>query len=153
MTYMLIIIRTVLFLFFMSPSVALAEGPISDIVLADFEDGILCSQCGDNLGYRTRDASFGSLIDEGAEGSAYSARFMFDSRNVDLYFQGNVRRKFLATGAEHYQERGHNALSFWIKVPENSAQASVRSCQTKTPIGRRYTQISADKSELKQKLV
>ena len=117
---MLIIIRTVLFLFFMTPSVALAEGPISDIVLADFEDGILCSQCGDNLGYRTRDASFGSLIDEGAEGSAYSARFMFDSRNVDLYFQGNVRRKFLATGAEHYQERGHNALSFWIKVPENS---------------------------------
>ena len=106
--------------FLLLHSLHASASSISDIILADFEDGIPCSQCGDNLGYRSRDASSASILADGAAGTGHSARFQFDRQNIDLYFQGNVRRKFLATGSQEYLERGHNALSFWIKVPDNS---------------------------------
>src|SRR6056297_3625429 len=106
------------FLFLHLPHASAAS--IQDIILADFEEDIPCSQCGDNLGYRSKDVSSATLVADGAAGTGHSARFLFDSPNIDLYFQGNVRRKFLATGSQEYRERGHNALSFWIKVPDKS---------------------------------
>ena len=93
---------------------------VRDIVLADFESKIPCSECGDNLGYRRRDAARGELVKGGADGTAQSAVFSFDRNNVDLYFQGDVRRKYLATGTAEYVDLSHNALSFWVKIPEDS---------------------------------
>lgn len=100
--------------------IASAEEQIRPITLVDFEDYIPCSQCGDNLGYRKSDVAMAARIADGAASSNYSARFLFNAQQRDLYFQGDVRRKFLATGSDEYLERGHNALSFWVKVPGDS---------------------------------
>ena len=96
------------------------ENANPDIVLADFKQGIPCSQCGDNLGYRSRDVAQGELVQDGAAGTLQSARFHFDGQEIDLYYQGDVRRKYLSTGTPEYVEQGHNALSFWVKIPEGS---------------------------------
>ncbi len=113
-------ISLLLFWFFSFATFTAADEQVPPVVLADFEDYIPCSQCGDNLGYRKNDTALAARIPDGALGSNYSAQFMFNAQQRDLYFQGNVRRKLLATGSAEYLERGPNALSFWVKVPADS---------------------------------
>lgn len=90
------------------------------IVLADFEHGIPCSEQGDQAGFRQRDKARGVIISDGAGGSSKSALFRMGPGENDLFFQGDVRRKYLATKSERYTENGPNTLSFWIKVPHGS---------------------------------
>ena len=120
-----IILSTLLLLVFFvfAPSTTFSatdNETVTDIVLANFETKIPCSECGDGLGYRRRDLARGQLVEGGAEGTAQSAVFSFDGKNIDLYYQGDVRRKYLATGTPEYVELPHNALSFWVKIPEDS---------------------------------
>jgi hypothetical protein len=90
-------------------------------MLADFEQGIPCSEQGDHAGFRKRDKARGTIIPDGADGSRKSAVFrMGPEDNDSLFFQSDVRRKYLATGSERYDENGPNTLSFWIKVPRGS---------------------------------
>lgn len=96
-------------------------------VLADFEKGIPCSECGDTAGFRKRDVMRASLVNDGAEGTKQSAVFKLtpSDKNMpvqsDLFFQGIVRRIYLATKNSFYDENGPNALSFWIKLNPGSA--------------------------------
>jgi len=91
-----------------------------EATLAAFEDGIPCSDQHDPVGFRKADKDRGRVVDGGAAGTAKSAVFRFDSNNIDLYLQGNVRRKYLLTGSEKYVADGPNLLTFWVKLPPDS---------------------------------
>lgn len=91
-----------------------------EATLAAFEDGIPCSDQHDPVGFRKQDKDRGRVVDGGAAGTAKSAAFRFDTGNIDIYLQGNVRRRYLLTGSEKYVADGPNLLTFWVKLPPDS---------------------------------
>jgi hypothetical protein len=99
---------------------------LKEVVLTHFENGIPCSECGDIIGFRKLDVRRASIVNGGAERSAKSAVFKFipDGNKTpemrDLFFQGKLRRMYLETKRAEYDENGPNALSFWIKLKNNS---------------------------------
>ncbi len=103
-----------------------AHAKTKEVMLADFEIGIPCSETGDMLGFRRTDRVRGTIVNDGAEGTKSSALFRIqvpeESTPVrnDLFFQGKVRRMYLATGSPEYRENGLNALSFWIRLKDDS---------------------------------
>jgi hypothetical protein len=97
-----------------------ADAVSKEVTLADFEGHIPCSSDHDSLGFRKRDKDRGRIVNEGAAGTAMSAVFRFDSKNIDIFFQGNVRRKYLFTATDEYIDGGPNLLSFWVKLPSDS---------------------------------
>jgi hypothetical protein len=93
----------------------------SPVVLADFETNIPCSDLGDPVGFRLPDFYRDMLADIGAEGTGHSAKFRLEpGKNNDLFFQGSVRRRYLATKNERYVRNGANVFSMWINLPEHS---------------------------------
>lgn len=108
-----------------SPVFTDADQPRKEIVLADFENGIPCSEEGDIIGFRKKEKIRATIVEEGAEGSRRSATFIITPQNGvpearDLFFQGVVRRMYLPTKSTKYDENGPNALSFWIKLKPDS---------------------------------
>src|SRR3989338_9022070 len=108
-----------------SPVFTDADQPRKEIVLADFENGIPCSEEGDIIGFRKKEKIRATIVEEGAEGSRRSATFIISPQNGvpearDLFFQGVVRRMYLPTKSTRYDENGPNALSFWIKLKPDS---------------------------------
>jgi len=103
-------------------AIAIAE----EVILADFEFGIPCSETSNVVGFRKADRVRGTLVDEGAEGTKSSGLFTIQvpeestPEKNDLFFQGKVRRMYLATRRPEYREEGPNALSFWIKPQSDS---------------------------------
>lgn len=93
----------------------------NEIVLADFENGIPCSECSDLIGFRRVDKGWADRILDGAEGSRGSMSVILSPRKKDLFFQGKVRRMYLATRSPLYDSKGPNALSFSMKLPEKSS--------------------------------
>lgn len=97
-----------------------------EIILADFEHSIPCSDEEDTIGFRKKDKLRAVTVEGGTEGSKRSMVFRLspldknESENKDLFFQGKVRRMYLATKSVHYAEDGPNALSFWIKLKPDS---------------------------------
>lgn len=91
-----------------------------DIVLADFEKIIPCSHEGDGIGFRKQDKARCTIVEDGAEGTKKSAVFKIGPKYRDIYFQGDVRRKYLATRSTKYIEDGPNALCFWVRLPPDS---------------------------------
>jgi hypothetical protein len=94
---------------------------IKKVTLVDFENGIPCSNQSEIVGFRKVDCDRGRIAKEGAAGTANSAIFQFDPSNIDIFLQGNVRRKYLFTRTEQYVSSGPNLLSFWVKLPVDSA--------------------------------
>jgi hypothetical protein len=100
--------------------------PQKEIVLADFESVIPCSDERDTIGFRKKDKMRVVTVEEGAEGSKKSAVFTLlghegDSPEIkDLFFQGKVRRMYLSTKSARYEENGLNAFSFWMKLKSDS---------------------------------
>ncbi len=98
-----------------------------EAVLTDFESGIPCSECGDKEGFRRHDIKRAFLVNDGAEGSTKSAAFRLHSdtgdtpESKDFFFQGRLRRMYLATSSAVYDETGPNAMSFWIRLNQGSA--------------------------------
>ena len=92
-----------------------------EVVLADFEKSIPCSDHGDLIGFRRVDKGGAKRVSDGAEGSLGSMSVTLSPRKKDLFFQGKVRRMYLATKSSHYDSEGPNAFSFWIKLPQESA--------------------------------
>jgi hypothetical protein len=115
------VLVTLLFLF-----AAHEPAKAREVMLADFEFGIPSSETSDPVGFRKSDRVRGTRVDEGAEGTKSSALFKIQvpeksiSEKNDLFFQGKVRRMYLATGSPEYKEKGPNALSFWIKPESDS---------------------------------
>ncbi len=99
---------------------AAKDTSFKDVILAGFEDGIPCSDQQDPTGFRKQDKDRGRVVDGGAAGTAKSAVFRYDSNNIDVYLQGNVRRKYLLTGSEKYVADGPNLLTFWVNLPSDS---------------------------------
>lgn len=97
-----------------------------EVVLADFEDRIPCSDCGDSVGFRRMDWGLAKRVMDGTENSLASMCTIIGPQNKDLFLQGHVRRMYLSTKSEEYIPEGPNALSFWIKIPENSKLISGR---------------------------
>ena len=101
-----------------------------EVILADFENGIPCSEEGDIVGFRRNDRMRAVTVESGAENSKISALFkLLPEKNdtpeiMDLFFQGKVRRMYLATKNTKYDENGPNALSFWIKLKHKSVLIS-----------------------------
>jgi len=102
----------------------IAPGPKNsqhqEIMLVDFERGIPCSHDGDIVGFRKQDKAKCDIVQGGAEGSKKSAVFRIGPTYRDIYFQGDVRRKYLATKNTKYIEKGPNALCFWVKLHPDS---------------------------------
>lgn len=100
--------------------------PQKEIVLADFESVIPCSDERDTIGFRKKDKMRVVTVEEGAEESKKSAVFTLlghegDSPEIkDLFFQGKVRRMYLSTKSTRYDKNGPNALSFWVKLKPDS---------------------------------
>jgi len=92
----------------------------SDVILADFEKPIPCSDCGDAIGFRKQDVERFVILPDGTEDSKKSASVLLTPKAKSIYFQGKVRRMYLATGSPEYDPNGPNAISFWIKIPEGS---------------------------------
>ncbi len=95
-----------------------------EAVLADFERDIPCSDNGDIVGFRKSDRMRATTIKDGAEGTEWSAEFKMLPSEKDIFFQGKVRRLYLATKNTKYDENGPNALSFWIKIKPDSSLIS-----------------------------
>ena len=91
-----------------------------EIVLVDFERGIPCSHEGDTVGFRRQDRLRCRIVEGGAEQSEKSGVFKIGPEYKDIFFQGDVRRKYLATKSEKYIENGPNTLCFWVKLPSDS---------------------------------
>jgi hypothetical protein len=126
-----IIVLASLLLFFFNTLIVYAEK--EEIILADFEISIPSSDDGDPIGFRERDRVRSEIVNDGAEGTKQSAAFKVkssqnrSSAENDFFFQGKVRRMYLATRSRSYQENAPNALSFWIKLqPESSLLAKNR---------------------------
>jgi hypothetical protein len=121
------IVKTVLIIafFFLVCSDQLYAGN-KEVILADFEDSIPCSDARDSIGFRKKDTERAVIAQEGAEGSRRSVVFKLsphdknDPATRDLFFQGKVRRMYLATKRAEYDERGPNALSFYMKLKSDS---------------------------------
>ncbi len=96
------------------------DNGFSEVVLADFEKLIPCSDDGDGVGFRRHDKERGRIVEGGAEGSGRSCVFKVGTDSDSIFFQGSVRRKYLATRSTKYLQKGPNALSFWIKIPLGS---------------------------------
>jgi hypothetical protein len=115
-----------LILFFTSTLFCSPSAPGREAILADFENGVPCSECGDKAGFRRQDIRRAILVNDGAEGSTKSAAFRLrpDTGDTpvreDLFFQGRLRRMYLDTNSAVYDEMGPNALSFWIKLNPGS---------------------------------
>jgi hypothetical protein len=115
-----------LILFAILFSFEILSASLKEVVLTNFENGVPCSECGDPVGFRKLDVRRASIVNGGAEGSAKSALFKFtpDGNKTpemrDLFFQGKVRRMYLATNRAEYDEHGPNALSFCMKVKNGS---------------------------------
>ena len=98
----------------------------NEVILEDFEVGMKCSEEGDIVGFRKKDRMRAITVEEGTEGTKRSALFRLlpsekdSSVQKDLFFQGKVRRMYLATKSTEYDENGPNALSFWIKLKPDS---------------------------------
>ena len=96
------------------------------MVLSDFEVNVPCSDDGDIIGFRKKDKMRAETVQDGAEGTKQSAVFKLapSDKNMpvqsDLFFQGMVRRMYLATKNSIYDENGPNAFSFWIKLKPNN---------------------------------
>lgn len=95
-----------------------------EIILADFELGIQCSEEGDIIGFRKKDRMRAITVKEGTEGTKTSVLFKLLPSEKDLFFQGKVRRMYLATKRTEYDENGPNALSFWVKLKPDSSLIS-----------------------------
>ena len=91
-----------------------------EITLVDFERGIPCSHEGDTIGFRRQDRLRCRVVEGGAEGSGKSGVFKIGPKYKDIFLQGDVRRKYLATKSAKYIENGPNVLSFWVKLPPDS---------------------------------
>jgi len=97
-----------------------------EIILADFETRVPCSDAGNTIGFREKDWLRATTVEGGAEGTTKSSLFKIrPSRNdtsveKDIFFQGKVRRLYLATRSTMYAEDGPNALSFWVKLKPDS---------------------------------
>ena len=91
-----------------------------EITLVDFERGIPCSHEGDTIGFRRQDRLRCRVVEGGAEGSGKSGVFKLSPEYKDIFLQGDVRRKYLATKGTEYIENGPNALSFWVKLSPDS---------------------------------
>lgn len=98
-----------------------------EVKLANFENGIPCSECVDTAGFRKHDVMRASIVNDGTEGSSKSAAFRLlpemgtMPEKKDFFFQGRLRRMYLATSSTLYDEKGPNAFSFWIKLNPGSA--------------------------------
>jgi len=90
-------------------------------MLVDFEKELPCSQAGDRLGFRKEDAEKSIRVEDGAAGSRWSMQTKLTPGKNDLFFQGKVRRMYLATKSPRYISVGPNALSFWLKAPKGSS--------------------------------
>jgi len=89
--------------------------------LASFESEIPSSDLGDPIGFRQPDFYRAKLADGGAEGTRKSVTFRLErGKDNDLFFQGSVRRRYLATRSERYLKNGPNVFSMWVKLPEES---------------------------------
>jgi hypothetical protein len=99
-----------------------AEEP--GVILADFEHHIPCSECGDPIGFRRVDVSRAERVPGGPGLSDSSMKVVLSPWEKDLFFQGRVRRMYLATQSVDYKPDGPNALSFWIRLPEESSLTS-----------------------------
>jgi hypothetical protein len=104
-----------------------AHTDAKEAMLVDFERGFIpCSEINNLIGFRKADKWRGSIVNDGAEGTETSALFTFQvpeeqsSVNKDLFFQGKVRRMYLATKRPVYEAGGLNALSFWVKLEPDS---------------------------------
>jgi hypothetical protein len=102
----------------------------SEVTLADFEMVIPCSEEGETVGFRKKDTMRAHIVQGGTEGTKKSALInllpsgkKFKGQK-DLFFQGSVRRMYLATNSTHYNKNGPNALSFWMKVNPDSTLIS-----------------------------
>ena len=91
-----------------------------EVMLADFENGIPCSECGDQKGFRKIDKKMAELVAEGARESRKSIQITITPLYRDLFYQGRVRRMYLSNGSDKYDPEGPNALSFWLKLPGSS---------------------------------
>jgi hypothetical protein len=97
-----------------------------EVTLADFEYEIPCSEQGDPLGFRKKDVMRAKIVPGGTEDTKKSALINLAPSGrkfkgqKDLFFQGSVRRMYLATKSTNYNEYGPNALSFWMKVNPDS---------------------------------
>jgi hypothetical protein len=102
------------------------EAEKKEVILADFETGVPCSDEGDIIGFRRKDKVRATIVKGGTEGSKKSVIFSLlpskskTSVQKDLFFQGKVRRMYLATKSTKYDENGPNAISFWIKLNPGS---------------------------------
>ena len=109
---------------------AAVKKPAGGIMLADFENGIPCSDEYDIIGFRKKDRIMADIVKGGTEQTGTSALFRLlpadrDSKSqTDIFFQGNVRRLYLATKSSEYDEKGPNALSFWIRLRPGSSLIS-----------------------------
>ena len=96
-----------------------------ETILEDFEHGLKSSEV-DSVGFRNKDIMRAVIAQEGTEGTHKSALFnLFPSRKkssveIDFFYQGSVRRMYLATKNSKYNEDGPNALSFWVKLKPDS---------------------------------
>jgi hypothetical protein len=107
------------FLFLASVSYLWAQP--GEVVLADFEKSIPCSEYRDLIGFRRVDKAGAKRVSDGAEGSLGSMSVILSPRKKDLFFQGKVRRMYLATRSPRYDSEGPNTLSFWVKLPKKSS--------------------------------
>jgi hypothetical protein len=100
--------------------------PNGEVILADFEKEIPCSEYGDTVGFRKKDLMRAEKVPGGTEGTKKSVLFILlpnrkkSNGQKDLFFQGNVRRMYLATKSPYYDGNGPNAFSFWMKVNPGS---------------------------------
>lgn len=126
MEKIIIVFYILLFLIFCARGITKSEASdkVKDeyynVILSDFENGIPCSHEGDSIGFRKVDKLRASVVQGGANRTAKGAIFKVSPGNKDIFFQGDVRRKYLLTKSEKYIEGGPNALSFWVKLPANS---------------------------------
>lgn len=101
-----------------------------EVVLADFEKSIPCSDSGDLIGFRWIDKAGARKVSGGAAGTLGSMSLTLSPRKKDLFFQGKVRRMYLATRSPRYDPKGPNALSFWVKLPKKSSLLGNRDRKT-----------------------
>jgi len=116
----LVIITIFVYTFLFVCGFNIAGSEQNEVILADFEYGIPSSHEGDSIGFRKRDRLKARLVEGGAEGSSKSAVFLLGPKHNDIFFQGDVRRKYLATKSTEYIKNGPNALSFWLYLSPDS---------------------------------
>ena len=96
------------------------DNEFNEVMLADFEKKIPCSDEGDSVGFRRKDKERARIVEGGTEGSSRSCIFKMGPNNDSVFLQGSVRRMYLATRSTKYIQKGPNILSFWVKIPSSS---------------------------------